>query len=425
MYQHRAVHDQLYQHLSKNQILNKWQSGFRPGYSTSTALTYVTDLLYGEIDSGHVTGIIFLDLKKAFDTVCHELLLQKLHSYGVQTTEYKWFKSYLTNRTQSVMVNNVASDELGIQYGVPQGSILGPLLFTMFINDLPRVTSKCKVVLYADDTALIYSHTQTRVVENVLNNELNHVTQWLNTNKLTLNTKKTKSMVISNKKSDTDRQIKIHVNNDKLEQVSDFKYLGVWIDDKLKFNTHISKLASKISKNIGIINKSKNYLSFKHKSMLFNALVLPHLNYCSNIWSSTNQKYTNILERLQRKAAKTILNKPKKTPTMEIYKQIHWLPTQQRWKVNRCTTVHQIIHKQVPDYLHDHFTLTKDTHTYKTRSAHNNKIKIPKYRTSTGQKSFKYQGAVDYNNIPTHLYNQTNHKLFKKKITQHILNTLW
>ena len=223
----RAVHDQLYRHLSKHQLLNKWQSGFRPGYSTATALTYVTDLLLKEIDSKHVTGIIFLDLKKAFDTVDHELLLNKLEQYGIQQNEHKWFKSYLSSRTQSVKVNNIISDDLGIEYGVPQGSILGPMLFTLFINDLPHVTDKCKVILYADDTALLYSHTDSQQVETVLNQEIKNVTEWLNQNKLTLNTKKPQTMIVGNRSRKNNKQLlEIKVNEETVQQIPEFKYLS-------------------------------------------------------------------------------------------------------------------------------------------------------------------------------------------------------
>ena len=200
-------------------------------------------------------------------------------------------------------------------------------------------------------------------------------------------------------------------------------YLGVWLDDKMKFSTHITKIASKISSGIGIISKARNYLTTKHKTMLFNTLVLPHFNYCSNTWATTNKKYTNILEKLQRKAAKVILDKPKRTPTRDIYKQLKWLPVEDRWKINRCTAVNKCLNNQVPEYLQGHFQLTKDTHTYRTRTADNNKVKIPKYRTVTGQRSFKYQGAIDYNSLPSSLYSDTSHKTFKNNIKTHLLNT--
>ena len=140
----RAAHNQLYQHLEENHLLSKWQSGFRPNYSTNTAMTYRSDLLLDEIDKHKLTGIIFIDLKKAFDTVDHDRLIQKLRSYGLSGIEQEWFKSYLSNRTQKVCIQNKMSDSMKIDYGVPQGSILGPLLSSIFVNDLPLVSKICK-----------------------------------------------------------------------------------------------------------------------------------------------------------------------------------------------------------------------------------------------------------------------------------------
>ena len=273
----RIVHDQLYKFIEENNILNKWQSGFRPGYSTETAMTYVTDLLLTEMDSIKLTGVVFLDLKKAFDTVDHALLLTKLRNYGIRGDELSWFTSYLTDRTQSVSLDNVTYDSMDISYGVPQGSMLGPLLFTLYINDLPSITKTCKVILYADDTAIIYSDKQKAQIEKHLNNDMEIVKTWLDENKLTLNVKKTKSMLIGNKKLLNEADyLDIRLDMDSIEQVGEFKYLGVWLDSSLKFTSHISKMSSKISSAIGVISRVSRYLPVIQRNMLYNAMVLPY-----------------------------------------------------------------------------------------------------------------------------------------------------
>ena len=227
----RIVHDQLYKVIEENNILNKWQSGFRPGYSTETAMRYVTDLLLTEMDSKKLTGVVFLNLKKAFDTVDHALLLTKLRNYGIRGDELSWVTSYLTDRTQSVSLENVTSDSMDISYGVPQGSILGPLLFTFYINDLSSVTKTCNVILYADDTAIIYSDKQKAQIEKHLNNDMEIVKTWLDENKLTLNVKKTKSMLIGNNKLLNEADyLDVRLYMDSIEQVGELKYLGVWLD---------------------------------------------------------------------------------------------------------------------------------------------------------------------------------------------------
>ena len=150
----RAVHDQLYEFLTVNNLISDHQSGFRKKHSTATALAHILDLVNGEIDQGRCCGMVFLDLKKAFDTVNHRCLLQKLEAYGVNANELKWFEAYLYQRTQVTCVNGQLSDPEGVTCGVPQGSILGPLLFILYVNDLPNVAERCTIALYGDDTAL-------------------------------------------------------------------------------------------------------------------------------------------------------------------------------------------------------------------------------------------------------------------------------
>ena len=184
--------------MQRYQILSSNQSGFRPMHSTQTCLVEVCDYLLDNMSEGFLTGAVFLDLKKAFDTVQHEVLIKKLISIGVQGRELDWFSSYLTERYQVTKVNDHHSNKAPVNFGVPQGSILGPLLFTLYINDLPgNIRSRSsRVYLYADDTAIFVKGKSIDVINTTLNTELAHVSQWLQSNYLTLNVKKTKSMLI-------------------------------------------------------------------------------------------------------------------------------------------------------------------------------------------------------------------------------------
>ncbi len=187
----RAVNGQLYEHLQKYNLITTWQSGFRPNYSTSTALIYFSDKILSAIDHGKLTDVIYLDLKKVFNTVDIDMLLQKLARYGIKNNGHKWFTVYLMSRTQVVEIEGQLSNSQNIEYGVPHGSILEPLLFSLYINDLPLQGIQASIIMYTDNTVIVFSHTDYIHIQTVLNNELSNVNVWLDKHKLTLNRKKT------------------------------------------------------------------------------------------------------------------------------------------------------------------------------------------------------------------------------------------
>ena len=195
----KLIYDQLYQYLDGSGFLTSDQSGFRPLHSTATCLLKCTDDWYSGMDKGHLTGLISIDLKKAFDTVDHKILCQKLEHYGVTGRELSWFNSYLSNRKQYCRINGMDSNIKEIEVGVPQGSCLDPLLFLVYINDLPCIMVNSKVSMYADDTSLYYSSSDISQLNDALNEDLKKLDRWLKGNKLSLNVIKTRSMLITTK----------------------------------------------------------------------------------------------------------------------------------------------------------------------------------------------------------------------------------
>ena len=187
----KAVFHQLHRYLSENSLLSPYQSGFRANHSTQLAITFFTDKTRGHMDKGLLTGVVFIDLKKAFDTVPHDGLLNKLFRYGIQDQPLSWFESYLTNRTQSVSIENHLSSAANISSGVPQGSVLRPLLFIIYINDLPLAVGLSSVMLYADDTVIFSAASSIDQLQLNLSLDLNVVSNWLTANGLFLNLKKT------------------------------------------------------------------------------------------------------------------------------------------------------------------------------------------------------------------------------------------
>ena len=230
----RAIQSQLIAFLNKHNLLSINQSGFRKKHSTETAAVYFVDHILEQMDRQMMTGSIFIDLRKAFDLVDHQCLLHKLEHYGIRDKSLKWFENYLTTRLQSVRHNQDISSNLAIGHGVPQGSILGPILFVIYINDLPQCLTKSAIGMYADDTVIYFSATSPDLIKQVLQNDLNYVEQWFQENKLVLNQSKTKWMLFGTRQKlehSSDIEIQFHGQNS-IERISSFCYLGVTLDEE-------------------------------------------------------------------------------------------------------------------------------------------------------------------------------------------------
>ena len=228
------------------------------------------------------------------------MFIKKLNSYGIKESALQWFKSYLRDRSQAVNVNSTLSDFKSINIGVPQGSILGPLLFIIFVNSLPEsVNTSCKCVMYTDDTTLLLSSSDPNILQKDLDLNLNRIASWFQTNNLTLNIKKTKLMLFGTKQSLCKfKDISLIYEGVMIERVEKFKYLGVLFDPQLSWDDHVNYLSSNISKRIGVICRVKYYLPSKTVNMLAQALVFPHFDYCSSVWSNISLHLINELQIL-------------------------------------------------------------------------------------------------------------------------------
>lgn len=268
----RHIHDHLYNYLCENNLLYPLQSGFRKHHGTDTALIRVIDNLLFNLDNDQVSGLLLVDYRKAFDMVDREILLQKLNAYGLTPVARKWFSSYLTDRHQFIALDNVTSDSALVRHGVPQGSILGPLLFVIYINDLPLHVNGADLDLYADDTTLTLSADISAVdsLQDSLAASLKEIECWTHTNKLPLNEKKTKTLLVTGKRlgkklpDGYNLSLKT-MNGVSLEQVPSAKLLGIDIDHDLSMNTYVDRLCKKISQRIGILNKIKLCLPFNQR----------------------------------------------------------------------------------------------------------------------------------------------------------------
>ena len=265
----------------------------------------MVELISDAIDKKEYSIGLFIDLKKAFDTIDHYFLQDKLYLCGIRRVALNWVKSFSSNHKQYVELNGQKSNQLLIICGVPQGSILGPLLFILYINDLCNISSVLKFIKLADDTNIFYSNENLNVLFEVMNKELQTLTTWFSMNRLSLNVKKTNYILFSNKNVKKFKgQIKI--DSTEVDRVENTKFLGINIDEKLNWKDQILHIENKVSRGIGLMYRSKGRLDSKSLLMLYSAVILPYLHYCAEIWGNTYDCRIDKLIKLQNQAMRLI-----------------------------------------------------------------------------------------------------------------------
>ena len=275
----RVIHTQLYNHLSENELLCEQQYGFRSQHSTELAANKLVDYLTHNMDTNKIPTSIYLDLSKAFDTLSFDILLTKFEHYGITGVPLKSLTSYIKDRYQYVIYNGKTSNLLEIRTGIPQGSILGPLFFSIYINDIIKASAVFNYIMYADDTTL-YCSLEDFVdcdTETAINRVLQKINLWLLRNKLTLNVDKTKFMIFHKQKKVPN--LSIALNNIAITKVDTFNYLGILLDSNLSWKSHTDMLVLKISTLIGVLHRVKKYFPKSILITIYKSLITPHLNY--------------------------------------------------------------------------------------------------------------------------------------------------
>ena len=314
----RLLYKRLFDFINTNRLLYKYQFGFQEGKSTCMALITLIDKISAALDNGEIVVGLFLDFSKAFDTVDHKILLNKLFHYGIQDIPLKWFKSYLSQRYQNVTYNNHKPTNKLIQCGVPQGSIWGPLLFLLYINDLSAVSKSCLNIMFADDTNMFIAGNDINAVCTQLNGDLGLVQEWLACNKLSLNVKKTHYMVFTPRNKNI-KDMDIKINNECIERVYHTKFIGVQLDAKLSWKKHIEYISTKLAKCAGILIKARKKLPKSSLINLYYCFAYPYLIYCNHVWGNN---YPTNLERLiimQKKLIRIITCSPYRAHTEPLF----------------------------------------------------------------------------------------------------------
>ena len=395
----KLICGQLNKYLVDQNVLTKYQSGFREGHSTSSSLLSSTNSWLLNIDSGMINGVLFLDLRKAFDTVDHTILLRKLYLYGVKGIALDWFNSYLTNRKLVCKINNTISSVKHNRCGVPQGSNLGPLLFLVYINDLPRCLRASTPAMYADDTNITVVGKTGEEIEKSLNSELENIHKWLLANKLTLNVNKTEYMIIGSRQklqnTLMNSNINIVIGENEVKQVLATKSLGVIIDKNLCWKEHIDSISTRVSKAIGMIRRAKPYVKADTLKLMYQSLVLPYFDYCSLVWVNCSQTLKNKVQRLQNRAARVITGDSYDIRSKDILNKLGWKNLEEGRISQTEAYVTKALQEKCPENINAMF-MPSNIENYQLRD-NNLVLMLSKPNTNAMKRSFSYAVAKIWN----------------------------
>ena len=317
----RIVHNQLYTYLEENNLLSDCQFGFRRKSSTVHAVTYFSDLIKTSMDEGKLTGAVFVDLRKAFDTIDHATLIAKLPIYGVHGKELTWFESYLFNRQQFVSYQGTCSERQSVRCGVPQGSILGLSLFTIVINDITEQLNDYKILLYEDDTVIFTSGKDSKRIEEILNTEFNNVATWFTNNNVVLNLKKTKTefaLFGTHQKLAKSEKVSISLNGKRISVSERYEYLGVTMDKNLTMKAHLEKTYKKVLSRTKLLARIRHNISPWVAETIYKVMILPQMLYCSNIMLGMSNTHKLQFERIRIRVLAIINGKSQRVSDITI-----------------------------------------------------------------------------------------------------------
>ena len=417
----RIMYNRLYSFLLKNNILYDKQFGFQKDHSTEHAILQLTNQILQSFDQDRFTIGVFIDLSKAFDTVDHKILLKKLSFYGVRDNNLKWFSSYLFNRKQFVSTNQNNTDMEIISCGVPQGSILGPLLFLIFVNDLSQATS-LDPIMFADDTNLFYSNKDIALLYEFVNKELVNINTWFQANKLSLNADKTKYILFHKPRKRMNIPLvlpSLKISRTEIKREQSVKFLGVMIDENLNWKNHIDTLLNKVSKSIGVLYKASKLLNFRCLKNIYFALIHSYINYGNIAWASSYKTGLKDIHLKQKSAMRIIFHENRLTHSRPLLKRLNALNVYQINLYQISAFMYQVKNGTIPKIFQNNFSNVD--HSYPTRFAVNS-FQLPR-SSKTSKFSILTRGPKLWNQF---LSNEEKNKRtlfsFKRTLKKKILD---
>ena len=414
----RVVYEQVEGHLTSRKLFFDFQFGFRSNFSTDSCLLHLSDHIKSQTDQGNLTGMVLLDLQKAFDTVDHSILIRKLEALGLCPSSIKWFRSYLEDRVQLVQLHDTLSTPNSVTCGVPQGSIMGPLLFLCYVNDMVAATGS-KLMLYADDSAIITSGKHVDEIQNVLSNELGHIRDWLIDNKLSLHLGKTEAIIFGSKHNvKKTASLKIVCAGNQIESTKSVSYLGVTLDQTLSGSDNVKKALSKIQNKIKFLYRNTKGFDTQTKKLIVSALVQCHFDYGASFWySGLTKLYKSKLQVMQNKVIRYILNlSPRSHIGAAEFQMVNMIPVEYRVQQLKLNHMFNVVNNRAPNL----FSIAM-VHNFQERvtrrSEHN--VVIPRVKNVS---SFRFTASKLWNNLPSDLQLTQSKYQFKRGVKKWLVD---
>ena len=422
----KIMYTRIESFLESNDIMYNLQYGFRKKHSTNHALLSIIESIRSNLDNKTYSCGVFVDLEKAFDTVNHKILIAKLDHIGIRGVANQWIESYLKNRNQTVKLNGFTSQSKNISCGVPQGSILGPLLFLIYINDMNKAFDKCSVYHFADDTNLLFSHKNPLVIQKTMNKELTYLFQWLCANRLSLNVAKTEFILFQPPRMTPENRIILKLNGTKIHASFKIKYLGIILDHRLTWKPHLTELSKKLSRSVGMLFKIRDLCPTTVLRSLYFSIFNSHLSYGLPIWGNANCFYVDKIFKIQKMAIRAISFADFNAHSAPLFKKLEILTLKDLYQKQLASLLWDLDHNELPISLSKLFQKRDEAHSHSTRLAVSNKYTVKKTNsTRYGVKSFQVEGAILLNNLKDRdINNNSNTKTtFLMKFKKSILET--
>ena len=418
----KIIEKRIRNFLVEKNILYEYQFGFRTGYSTSQALMEIINNIYTHLDNGqHILGV-YLDLKKAFDTVDHSILLTKLHHYGIRGLSHSLMKSYLQDRKQVMHVNGSYSKYMAISTGVPQGSVLGPLLFLIYVNDIHVAAPDCLIRLFADDTNVFICDENCSNLTNKAEQAIGKLKEWFDANKLTLHLGKTTYTVFHCRYTGNDCCPQyFYVNNTKICRAPCVKYLGVLIDEKLSWQQHIQDLCNKLVKYTGIFYQIQHKIPKQIALHMYYGLIYSRLSYGIEIYGMAKTTTLKPLQIMQNKILKMLTCKENRYPTNMLYSELDLLKVSDIHRLKMHTILYRYCTGKLPNFFNRIFKPT-NTNPSAPQTRNNSLFNITRPKTTYGKLLLNNYGFNLWQSLPSNIKESSSLSIFKSSVKSHLLS---